>query len=198
MSKEEKIVGQCKSSVSKELEALERGIIEFEKNLEDDPNNEWLKRTIAGMKKCYQRLEAIENAEPSEVLECLEETLNKAFDYGVQSTLDNLLLRGYNTANMLKQELLGNTLDVDLENIKEEWINKLNITTIKQALIKAQEQKRVLEIIKEKDVDVKFLRMLINSDSEYTRKKALKIYNLCLDNEELTPEEFDTLKEMIK
>lgn len=69
-SKEEKIVGQCKSSVSKELEALEKGIIEFEKDLEDDCNNEWLKRVVAGMKKCYQRLEAIDNANPSEAMKC--------------------------------------------------------------------------------------------------------------------------------
>ena len=70
--------------MTKELEALERGIIEFEKNLEDDPNNEWLKRTITGMKKCYQRLEAIDNAKPSEALESLDKVidyLNNVYDY---------------------------------------------------------------------------------------------------------------------
>lgn len=68
--------------MSKELEALERGILEFEKELEYDCNNEWLKRVIAGMKKCYQRLEAIDTAEPSEALECLEYLYSEPYDYG--------------------------------------------------------------------------------------------------------------------
>ena len=71
---------------------------------------------------------------------------------------------------------------------------KEEIDIVNNALIEAQKQEKVLEIIKEKDVDIKFLRALINSDSEYTRKNALKIYNLCLDSETLTEEEFVLLK----
>ena len=59
--------------MSKELEALERGIIEFEKDLEDDCNNEWLKRVVAGMKKCYQRLEAIDNLMKKYEIEDIED-----------------------------------------------------------------------------------------------------------------------------
>ena len=59
--------------MSKDLEELERGILEFEKELEDDCNNEWLKRVIAGMKKCYQRLQSIDNSNPSEALKELEQ-----------------------------------------------------------------------------------------------------------------------------
>ena len=55
--------------VNKELNSVELARIEFEKNLEEDPNNEWLKRVIAGLKmaeQSLQRLEAIENAKSSE------------------------------------------------------------------------------------------------------------------------------------
>ena len=36
--------------MSKELDSVELARIEFEKDLEDDCNNEWLKRVIAGLK----------------------------------------------------------------------------------------------------------------------------------------------------
>ena len=67
---------------SKELDALERGIIEFEKNLEDDPNNEWLKRTIAGMKKCYSLLKAQEQEKVLEIINEKEVNISslKAYD----------------------------------------------------------------------------------------------------------------------
>lgn len=61
--------------INKELSSVELARIEFEKNLEEDPNNEWLKRVIAGLKmaeQSLQRLEAIENAKSSEALEKLE------------------------------------------------------------------------------------------------------------------------------
>ena len=141
--------------MSKELEALKRGIIEFEKNLEDDPNNEWLKRTIAGMKKCYQRLEAIENAEPSEALEKLNELLN------------------WDGASKVKFALYY---------------------SIKQSLLRAQEQEKVLEIIFEKQVDVCELKICIDvyEDSLYQYNKRT------IERFRLTPEEFDTLKEYFK
>ena len=109
--------------MSKEyLEALERGIIEFEKNLEDDPNNEWLKRTIAGMKKCYQRLEAIDNANPSEALIYLDQFMNE-----MTRCLENpkQYAKNYNKEIFWKYK---NTFE----------------TTIKQALLKAQEQEKVI------------------------------------------------------
>lgn len=190
MIKEEKIVGQCKSSVSKELEALERGIIEFEKNLEDDPNNEWLKRTIAGMKKCYQRLEAIENAEPSEAFECLRQI-------GVIETYhrdDGTLLKD---SIMFKPE--SDTIKYSLIKAQEdEEENKRlwnDITTISKQytdlMLEYQEQKRVLEIIRKitKSGDVLQDILVCKTYDEYM------LYNWdCL----LTQEEFDTLKEYFK
>jgi len=54
-----------------------------------------------------------------------EEILNKAFDYGVQATLDNLMLRGYDTKAMLKQECLGRRLDDDLDKDREILLSDL-------------------------------------------------------------------------
>ena len=61
------------------------------------------------------------------------EALNKAFDYGVQSVLDNLLLRGYSTKSLLEQELLGKTLKKELDEAKEDI---RDIETVKQVLTK--------------------------------------------------------------
>lgn len=47
----------------KSKEYLELGIIEFEKEQNDDPNNEWLKRVIEGMKDCKRQLDRSENLE---------------------------------------------------------------------------------------------------------------------------------------
>lgn len=99
--------------MSKELEALERGIIEFEKELEDDCNNEWLKRVVAGMKECYARLKAIENAKPSEALEYVD---------------------------MLKEDGCITTL----------YQGKA-LETIRQALLKAQEQENKIKILEYKN-----------------------------------------------
>ena len=44
-------------------EYLELAIIEFEKEQYDDPNNEWLKSVIKGMKECKQDLERLEKLE---------------------------------------------------------------------------------------------------------------------------------------
>lgn len=47
----------------KSKEYLELAIIEFEKEQYDDPNNEWLKNVIKGMKECKQDLERLEKLE---------------------------------------------------------------------------------------------------------------------------------------
>ena len=193
MIKEEKIVGQCKSSASKELEALERGIIEFEKNLEDDPNNEWLKRTIAGMKKCYQRLEAIENAEPSEAFECLRQIGVIETYHRDDGTLlkDSIMFKPeYDT---IKYSLIK--AQEDEEENKRLWND---ITTISKQytdlMLEYQEQKRVLEIIFEKQVDVCELKICIDvyEDSLYQYNKRT------IERFRLTQEEFELLKEYFK
>lgn len=143
--------------MSKELDSVELARIEFEKHLEDDPNNEWLKRLIKGLKmaeQSLQRLETIDNAKPSQALEELGQVIEEI-------TIGNNDLR-----NTLKQSVF--------------------IAIIKQALIKAQENEKVLEIIKEKNVDVFRLKILdFNTFNQLQRSCKLP---------ELTQEEFDLLK----
>lgn len=61
--------------------------------------------------------------------------------------------------------------------------------TIEKALIKAQEQEKALSIIKEKEVDVKLLKLSTNWLDYYTRVK-----HKTGKNTELTQEEFELLK----
>jgi hypothetical protein len=73
-----KLTGEI-GHINKELSSVELARIEFEKNLEEDPNNEWLKRVIAGLKMAEQslrRLEVIENAKPCEAMGCLKRVWN--------------------------------------------------------------------------------------------------------------------------
>lgn len=66
------------------------------------------------------KYDSIINAKPSEAL---EELLNKAFNYGVQATLDNLLIRGYDTKDMLRKQDYSLTKDIDKD--KEILIQEL-------------------------------------------------------------------------
>ena len=128
---------------SKELEALN----EVRENLDLEGCLDFInEKRITDIKQALQRLESIDNTNPSEALECLE-----------------------------KVELL--TCDF-------EWY-KDNINTIKQALLKAQEQEKVLKIIKEKNVNTLLLELAENLE-EYNER--------IVPNGKLTEEEFDTLK----
>lgn len=161
--------------MSKELEALERGIIEFEKDLEYDCNNEWLKRVVAGMKKCYQRLADIDNAKPSEALESLEE--------------------------------IGKTLMfTDYETLKSKTLSEVMpnyYRKCKQALIKSQQQEKVLEIIKEKKVNIYFISTIstydeyLNADARFQPNIVDYMGNYHKE-QLLTQEEFDLLKRYFK
>lgn len=109
------------------------------------------------IKQALQRLEAIDNANPSEALEKLDKVnnyLNDVYDY---------------------------------KEIKAE--RRKDIDSIKQALIKAQEQEKVLEIIKKKNVMV-FLLKVSKSIDEYNFHTSEK--------DELTQEEFELLKRYFK
>ena len=140
--------------------------------LKNEPMTLNKRMIIECIKEKIQRIEAIDNAKPSEALRALE----------------------------VLEKIISPLLEPILAEYEDDLSDKItaNYFALKQALLKAQEQEKVLEIIKKKDVDIKFLRVLINSDSEYTRKNALKIYNLCLDNEQLTEEEFGLLKRWLR
>lgn len=144
--------------MTKELDSVELARIEFEKNLEDDPNNEWLKRLIKGLNMAEQslhRLEEIENANSSQALE-----------------------------NLKQQAIAFEHSELAIKVANE------NYTTIKQALLKAQEQEKVLKIIKEKEVDFYTL-----TDSD-----ALDDYNPKMNwsYRRLTQKEFDLLKRWLE
>ena len=98
--------------------------------------------------KMCKRLEAIDNAEPSEALECLEEMW-----------------------------------ELSCDSRKPEYIL---YETIKQALIQAQDQEKVLKIMFTKTVSIFQMSCCKNAD-EYNDLK----FN---DNEKLTKDEFDLLK----
>lgn len=118
---------------------------------EDDVKLDKIRKNV---KSALQRLESIDNANPSEALECLE--------------------RFFNSRKIYEP---NNTFVFDC-------ITRLN--SIKQALIKAQEQEKVLEIIFKKTVGI-FQLSCCKNVYEYNDLK----FN---DNEKLTEEEFDLLK----
>ena len=110
------------------------------------------------VEKALQRLEQIDNANPSEAL-------NKLLD----------------RAN--HDEYLGRIETDKAINFLNE--NQAFANTIKQALIKAQEQEKVLEIIFEKNVNTLLLELAENVD-EYNER--------IVPNGQLTQEEFNLLK----
>lgn len=83
-----------------------------------------------------------------------------------------------------------------------------DVDTIKQALIKAQEQEKVLEIIKEKEVDVHLLKACITCYTDSLNAYNSEIKKLYSNHKDyqnkplsfylLTQEEFDILKEALK
>lgn len=87
-----------------------------------------------------------DNANPGEVLNCLNKVLNKAFDYGVQSTLDSILFRSINTKAMVEKQSFGKTVIQDLDEAKTKIPN---LISVKQTLLKVQEQEKENELLKE-------------------------------------------------
>lgn len=153
--------------MSKELEALsiikniELSHVEYDED--EDFNGDWVFETVEKydgtiddnyyyseqidiIEKALLRLEAIDQAKPSEALKCLER------------------------------------MWCDLPQYYEEEYN-----TVKQALLKAQEQEKVLSIIKEKNVDMDILTD-VDTLEEYNSKMNWSYRRL-------TQEEFSTLKE---
>ena len=110
-----------------------------------------------------KRLEAIDNSNSSEALECLEE---------IGKTLM------FVNANTLESKPLKEVMPYYYE-------------TVTQALIKAQEQEKVIEIIFKKNVNIVMLKVSENVES----------YNITYFDKpkwQLTEEEFDLLKRYFK
>lgn len=148
--------------MSKELEALER----LYKCNDDDYTLGYQQHDYKLLHQALQRLESIDNAKPSKALEGLE----------------NL---GTNGIEYREPFELGFTKSMPFKSTREFKI-------IKQALIKAQEQEKVLEIIIEKGVDV----------ATFNTYQTVIEYNWSIRFEkhkrkELTQEEFELLMEWL-
>lgn len=119
-----------------------------------------------------KRLESIDNAKPSEALRQYETMYDLALAYCEEHN----------------PEIIRSVLETRNDNIK-------------QALIKAQEQEKVLEIIKRRHIDILSLEECIEREKMGNVASALEYYN---DNYafnrscELIQEEFDTLKRWVE
>ena len=121
------------------------------------------------IEEALQRLESIDNARPSEALGLVKRTCEIYVD------------------SLKQRDLIG-------YDIIEKQINEA-LDTIKQALIKAQEQEKVLEIIKEKNVNIG----LVNVLSSVEQYNQTYVYDNMLNVKWcLTQEEFDTLKKWLR
>ncbi len=145
--------------MSKEyLEALKE-LCEFV-NYCDEANED-----VGVIEEALQRLESIDNSNPSEALEDLE------------NMVDTFLVENKNKIEFNKVN------NYDCELLEE---RRKDLESYKQALLKAQEQAKVLEIIKKKNVNITSLKAY-----------DLEEYNMVYENK-LTQEEFDLLKEILK
>ena len=117
-------------------------------------------KELSTIKEALNRLEAIDNAKPSEALKCLEEMCND---------------------KTIHDYILYNCLDEDF-------------TYIRQALIKAQKQEKVLNIIIDREVSVQSFRRKNYKDYEDYCYRS----NIYENSTPLTQEEFILLKEWLK
>lgn len=140
--------------MSKELEHLK--IIEDWANEHHESKEVW-EHSIP-VQEALQRLEQIYNADPSETMKCLESMKNRLVD--------------------AKFTIEGTTLYSKDRNLDEDY------STIKNYILKAQEQEKVLSILKEKNIQINSLK----------KCKTVEEYNILWTTDLLTEEEFDLLK----
>lgn len=135
-----------------------------------------LDKVFREYQKMYQRLEAIDNANPSEALDCLESMSNEEALFRSILSKSTVYMGGERIDDFSYKSTIGNMF-------------KGAIPIIKQALLKAQEQEKVLEIIKEKNVDILLIK----------NKDNVNQYNEYIEDEDdrLTEEEFDLVKRWV-
>lgn len=138
--------------------------------------------------------ESIDNANPSEAMECLDK-LEECAEGMKDLPLSNWI------------DLAENEAELDLKIM--DWVEtiKFELFKGKQALLKAQEPKKyvdelklvekklkALEIIKEKECDMRWLKFCIKGNAEVeTYNNGLSAYY-----EKLTEEEFNLLREVLE
>ena len=150
--------------MSKEKEAFDILLQHIETET-DWSDYEKVKNAHKTVEEALKRLEAIDNAEPSEALNDLE---------------------------FICKILNEKRIDV-------KWLFKKDYNTIKNALLKAQKDRKALEIIKEKRVvcDLFWNDFVDNGFGyHYYLEKWYKFQST--DNKKLTEEEFNLLKEVLE
>lgn len=138
---------------------------------------------LTEMAQEISRLYEIDNANPSEALESLHKVARKVELADVDDYWE--VRNAYSKAEngLLKAQENENKID-NLEYENKRLVNEL----VEYGKI-IEEQHKVLGIIKEKDVDVKLLKLSTNWLDYYTRVK-----HKTGKNTELTEEEFELLK----
>lgn len=131
--------------MSKELEALER----LYKCNDDDYTMGYQHHDYKLLQEALHRLESIDNTSPSEAMVCLEEL--RDFRYGK----DKLLVCQTEMYKQIKQALLkAQEQDLNYNKIAIPFLTELaiilGINDIDEMLDKIKEQKKVLEVIKNK------------------------------------------------
>ena len=190
--------------MNKELDEAWTTIYHYNDEIIHDMGSEYvenpLKEELDIVNNALLELKAIKEAKPDKVLETLKDMLiGNGINDSINDYVDNLILP-------IKQALLEfRRLDLSLRLPDEQssshftYKNK-NLVCMQLAKYselmnafleyeKAQEQEKVLEIIKEKDVDIKLLKKSTSWLDYYTRVK-----HKTGETTELTEEEFDLLK----
>ncbi len=128
-----------------------------------------------------------------EYLEALENLKQQAIAFEHDKFAIKVANGNYTTLKQALQRL--ESIDNAKPSEALKWLEKykltilFNTTIVENALLKAQEQERVLEIIKEKNVNFEVLGI---SNNVNCYNKVIVRYSVCY--KELTEEEFDTLK----
>lgn len=99
-----------------------------------------------------------------------------------------------NKCRINKLDTMGFTDDFKKQYGDYLFKERERLNAIKQALLKAQEQKKALKIIKEKKIDVVSLCCSLDAES-YNLSVEVQGLN---DTFKITQEEFDLVKEMLK
>ena len=156
--------------MTKELEAKTEDISKLLYEVYDVPSG-----ICEYIDEAFQRLEAIDNANPSEALECLESMYARLPQWD--------LCRNQDQHNTIKQALIQ--AEIDKKQL-ELYIQEN--TKLFSNLVNKSKKELAFDIIKGKNVMIHLLKC-VSSVEEYN--------DYVSTDEQLTQEEFDTLKEAL-
>lgn len=183
--------------MSKELECLER--IDTKNYLTEREHKEFL----GVVENALKRLEAIDNANPSEALKIFSKVDNVRllFTNEERNTIKQALLKAEQFEKAY-EDVKALPLESLIETYKQDIVLEVFTKEIGQLKKENAEYKKVLEIIKEKNVNVfGFKRDIKQLGKSFTYKyyqSNLGYYHSGFNIQELTKEEFNLLKEVLE